>query len=266
MNINSFNFLRWDSAPATSDPTALPNAYILERDRYPYMPVLVPGEALNFYINTSAGVAYADFANLTLDLVKGSTVIQAGIGTIQQDMTSVTNYNIYSEVTIPALDNGIYQLVIRNAAEEILLTSNYVRVMNNDYENSTALFRFTNDVDLYYVRFSELTNFYQQFRLHITEVGVQYEQNREQYQSVTTGRFRDLLATDQEFMAFETYYFDKEAHRATACMLGHSSIYINDKLYTFKSGYKYEPVVRGLLTKGNFELWNPEFVVVNKCG
>lgn len=262
--INKYNFLRWDSNPAVSDPTDLPKGYIFERDRYLAMPVLVPGEALNFYINKATGVAYTNFTELKLDVIQNSTIISTNIAPLLKDVIDVTNYNIYSRVTVPALADGIYQLVIRRAST-VLLTSNYVRVMNAGYGNSTSLFRFTNDIDLYAVRYSQLTNFFQQFRLSITKIGTEYEQNRQQYQSVTTGVRRNLLAVDQEFIKMETYFFDEEAHRATACMLGHSDIYINDKFYTFKTGYKFEPIVSSLLTKGNFELWDPSFVEINKC-
>lgn len=264
MEINSFNFLRWNSNPATPDPTALPEGYVMERERYLAMPVIVPGEGLNFYINTAFGVNYPNFGELTLDIVKGTTVVAANIAPLQQDMIG-SNYNIYAEATIPALSNGIYQLAIRRGST-VLLLSNYIRGLNSDYSNYTALFRFTNDIDLYYIRFSGLADFYQQFRLPINKVGTDYEQNREQYQEVTTGRYETLLAIDQEFIKFETYYFDEEAHRATVCMLGHSDLYINDKQYTFKTGYKPAPVINSLLTKGTFELYNPEFVQVNRCG
>lgn len=261
MELNSYNFIRW-SEDDTLSPSALPQAYIRERDQYPYMPVLVPGETSSFYINLADGVDYA--GTLSLRVIKDG--VATAIAGLEVDDLGTGFYNPYAEFVTPVLANGIYQLQIINELSEVLLTSNYVRVMNSGYENITAYFEFRNDIDLYNTRYSVLTDFYQKIRLHITEVDSQFEQNREQYQSATSGKYRNLLATDQNFITFQSYFFDKEAHKAVACMIGHSEIYINTKQYTFKTGYKYDPILLNMKTKGTFEMWNPEFVTINKCG
>lgn len=262
MQINQYSFLRWDDGAGPS-PTDLPQAYIRDRCQFSYMPIIVPGENIAFYINTQYGYDYG--AAPTLQIVKYGVVVWTG-SPLQKDQISVSNYNLYADFAIPALSNGVYQFRVRNNGGATVLTSNDVYCMNSDYNNISSYLEFTNPINLYNVRYSELTNFYQKIRLRITDVtGGDYEDNNESYLSVTTGRHRDLLSIPQKSITFECYYFDKEALEATAVFLAHQTRIINEKVYSFKTGLSHDPITVSKVAKGTFQMYDQSFSTVNKC-
>jgi hypothetical protein len=261
---NSYNFLRWqDSNP---DPyTDPPNAYIRDRCQPEYMPLIVPGENIAFYIGQRYG--YDLGVTLNLQIVKyNSGVVVTTLSVLQKDLFVGGLYNLYADFTIPALDNGVYLFRIVNAIGDTLLTSNKLYCMNEDYENISSYFEFTNDQNLYNVRYASLTNFYQKFRLRITDItGGDYEQNNESYRAVTNGRYRDLLEIPERYYTFEAYYFDKYAFEALSCFLAHRTRVINEKEYAFKENLTHDPILLTKVAKGTFQMWDQAFSTVNKC-
>jgi len=261
-NINSQNYLRFDDGLGAST-TDLPQAYIRERCQYPFMPIIVPGENIAFYINTELGYDYGIAP--TLQIIKGSTVVWSG-SPLQKDVLDVDHYCLYADFAIPTLADGIYQFQILNDASEVVLTSNKLYCMNSDYENVSSYVEFTNDINLYYVRYAELNNFYQKFRLRITDLeGPKFEANNESYRSVTSGRYRDLLANLQKFYTFDCYYFDKDALDATAVFLDHRTRIINGKEYAFKEGLSNDPITTVSVVKAQFQMYDQDFSTINKC-
>ena len=261
-NINAFNFLRWDDGTGRN-PTDLPQAYIRDRCQNEFMPIIVPGENIAFYINTRYGYDYG--AAPSLRLLKFGEAVWAG-SPLQKDQINVTNYNLYADFAIPALTDGIYQFQVLNNGGAPVLTSNYVYCMNEDYENISSYVEFTNDQNLYNVRYASLTNFYQKFRLRITDGdGGTYEPNTESYRSETSGRYRDLLANVQKSYTFDCYYFDKDAIEATACFLAYRTRIINEKEYAFKEGITNAPITTSKVVKASFQMYDQSFSTINKC-
>lgn len=262
MNINVANFLLWDDGTG-ANPTDLPQAYIRERCLNDFMPVLVPGESLAFYINTRYGYDYG--AAPTLRLIQYGQTVWTG-SVLQKDQIDVSHYNLYADFTIPALNDGIYQFQVLNNGGAPVLTSNKVQVLNEDYEHVTSYVEFTNDQNLYNVRYAELVNFYQKFRLRITDgSGPQFEANNEHYRSETSGRYRDLLANPQKFYTFDCYYMDKNAIEATACFLAHRTRIINELEYAFKEGITNQPITVKKTVKAQFQMYDQSFSTINKC-
>lgn len=260
--LNHFNFFRW-SYNDDPETTALPQAYILERCLFDHMPIIVPGEDLAFYINTQYGINYS--APLTMQFVKNGIEYASG-AVLLQDIISGSTYNIYTDFVIPALGNGVYQMQIKDSTGTIKLTSNKVLCLNENYANYSSYLQFTNNINLYNVRYGNLSNFYQKMRLRITDVtGGDYAFNQEMYQSVTSGKFRDLLAINNQYYTFEAYFFDRYAFEALACFLGHDTRIINGKEYSFKDGLTHAPILSACKTKGTFTMYDQSFVTVNKC-
>lgn len=262
MNINSENFLRWDDGTGR-DPKELPQAYIRDRCQFDFMPLIVPGENIAFYINTQHGVDYG--AAPTLRLLKYGNVVWSG-SPLQKDQIDISHYNIYADFPIPALSDGIYEFQILNNGGAVVLTSNKVYCMNEGYENISSYVEFTNNQTLYYVRYPELGNFYQKFRLRITDAaGPQFEPNNEAYRSETSGRYRDLVSNLQRFYTFDCYYFDKDALTALSCFLNHRTRIINEKVYAFKEGVTNAPITISKVVKASFTMYDQEFSTINKC-
>jgi hypothetical protein len=261
---NQYSFIRFsDTNPDTY--TAPPQAYIKERDQYPFLPIIVPGENIAFYIGSRYG--YDLGATVNLQIVKYNT--GEIIGTypyLQKDLFVGGLYNLYADFTIPALSDGIYQFRAVTAGGAVLLTSNPLLCMNDDYQNVSSYVEFTNDQNLYNVRYAELGNFYQKFRLRITDItGGDYEQGNESYRSVTSGRYRDLLEIPERYYTFEAYYFDTLAFEALSCFLAHRTRLINTKEYGFKANLSHDPILLSKVSKGTFQMYDQSFSTVNKC-
>lgn len=262
-NINAQNFLRWDDGTGAS-VTELPQAYIQDRCQNDFMPILVPGEYLAFYINTRYGVDYGSAP--TLRLIKYGNDVSWTDSVLQKDMIDITQYNIYADFQIPVLSDGIYQFQVLNDSSAVVLTSNKVQVMNDEYQNISSYLEFTNDQNLYNVRYASLSNFYQKFRLRITDgSGPQFEPNTESYRSETSGRYRDLLSNVQKFYTFDCYYVDKDAIEAIACFLAHRTRLINEMEYSFKEGVTNQPITTKKVVKAQFQMYDQAFSTINKC-
>jgi len=262
MLLNTMNFFRfsYNDDPETNE---LPQAYIRERCLFDHMPIIVPGEDLAFYINTQYGVNYAK--TLRIEFVKNG-VVEATSTDLSYDIISATNYNIYADLVIPVLPDGIYTMRMLTNDNVVRLTSNKLLCLNSGYENVSSYLSFTNKINLYNVRYANLINFSQKMRLRITDVtGGDYEFNQEAYLSVSTGLRRDLTAINQRYYTFEAYYFDRYAFEALACFLGHQTRIINNKTYSSKEGVSHDAILTTNKTKGTFQLYDQSFATVNRC-
>lgn len=261
---NQYSFIRFsDSNHETY--TAPPQAYIRDRCQYPFMPIIVPGEDIAFYIGSRYGYDLGTTVNL--QIVKYNTgQIIGTYAYLQKDIFVGGLYNLYADFTIPTLTDGVYLFRAATPGGTVLLTSNLLLCMNADYHNVSSYVEFTNDQNLYNVRYAELGSFYQKFRLRITDVtGGDYEQNNEAYRSVTSGRYRDLLEIPERYFTFEAYYFDTLAFEALSCFLAHRTRLINTKEYGFKANLSHDPILLNNVAKGTFQMYDQAFSTVNKC-
>lgn len=261
---NQYSFIRFEDTNPDPHDTP-PQAYIRDRCQFAFMPIIVPGEDIAFYIGSRNG--YDLGATVNLQIVKYNT--NTIIGTyphLNKDLFVGGLYNLYADFTIPALDNGVYYFRVVTGTGTVLLTSNQLLCMNEDYENVSSYVEFTNDQTLYNVRYNDLSNFYQKFRLRITDItGGDYEQGNESYRSVTSGRYRDLLEIPERYYTFEAYYFDTLAYEALSCFLAHRTRIINGKEYGFKENLTKDPILLTKVAKGTFQMWDQSFSTVNKC-
>lgn len=265
-----------DGTTPVSVEADLPTGYIIDRERCDYKPLLVAGEALRFYINAENGLDIIPVGSdtNTLQLVNAETdaVEDNNIATLQQhqftDSAGDTVKTYYAEVVIDGtVPVGRYVLQIRNVANDILLTSNQLRVVSSTgtFARSSSLCKFAHDRYFYGINYQDLAGFYQQFRLHINEIDNQFEQDRDVYNSVTTGKQRTYNNYMKQVKKAETYYFDKYAHEAAAVMFQHDELYINLKQYVAKDTYKINTDIKGKLSKGEIELYLEEFASANRC-
>ncbi|WP_293916531.1 MULTISPECIES: hypothetical protein [unclassified Sphingobacterium] len=265
MEVNSNNFLRWNSDPSFKDHSYLPCPYPNEQSNLPYMPVLVPGEITSFYINVKGGINYS--GGFTLNIIRPDrTIALSDIGVLNRDNLGSGRYNLYCDMSGPAVPPGIYYLQIKDIANTVTLRSNMVRVIHSGFQDKTTIVRYRNNgKNLFHINWLGMPDFYQQYRLHIFRIDQQPDYNIEQYRSSTSGKLRNLNGSMDRYVKFQSYYFDKEAHEACEAMLFHSEIWINDKLYSYKTGYASEPLLATKKSKGEFELWDENFSSLNNC-
>lgn len=272
MQVNNYNFLRWDDGQAEAD-NSLPHAYWKDREHCGYMPVALFGEQMSFYINSETGFNYSNFADLRLALVKATNnvVVNANLAPLSRHFVDVpvnTFYNIYSSVLWPLVNPGMYYLKIyRFGTGEEVMRSNYILYRIDDAlaKQSTAIVRFRHDRYFYHVRYAALPLFYQQFRLNVSVMDEQIETNVEIYRAVNTGKQRTYNNDIGKFYVVETYYFDPGAHDAAAIMAEHAHLEINGKVYTRKASYKQASSPNSKLNKGNFEVYDLSFASANRC-
>lgn len=266
MNVNRYNFLRWDDGMPTLNQD-FPNNYIKEKPCY--KPTLLNGEAMIFYINVHEGLSNAIMAGTTLDLVKTNGDVTGNIAPLQTHTFTVsiagvptTKSTFYASVVVTGIPYGEYFFRITDGTNT-LLTSNLF-IVTDDIEN-TVLAKFRHNRYMAGVRYHELTDFYQQYRIHMNFIDWQLEVERSIYTEVTTGKQRTYNAVANKMIKAETYYFDDLAHEAAFFMFECKEVLINGNLVSYKSPYKINRDSTQALNKGEIELFDDNFATINRC-
>jgi hypothetical protein len=177
-------------------------------------------------------------------------------------VTGTNLWEHYGSFITPNVPDGIYRLGLYSGAD-LMAMSNPVEVISN--AANTVYVEFRHNKNFFGFNYSLLaTDWYQQFRLRITEADRQTNDNRDQYRSITTNRLRNYDAHVDRYVKFETYYFDAEMHEAMEVMVSHDEIYINEKKFTVKEAYKRIVDAASKVSKGEFELWEDSFSIDQK--
>jgi hypothetical protein len=249
--LNRYNFLRWHNACDDIDPLTLPRFYV--KDNAYSTPILKVGEATYFYLNFNVQVDY-DF---DVFLMKDNVKVGSALCSLTQLVIDTEVYEYYGNFTTPNVDDGFYRLGLYSGSD-LMALSNVVEVISNPL--NSVLVRFRHVKDTYLFNYSLLpSDWYQQFRLRITEADKQVQDNHDQYRSVTTNKLRNYDAKVDRYVKFETYFFDAGMHEAMEVMVSHDVIYINSKKFTFKEAYKRTVDASSKVSKGEFELWEDQF-------
>lgn len=273
--VNPYNFLRWDdlgNGPAATG-SDIARGYLRDSGRCPYLPVIKHTEAMRFYINSINGLDFISDTNIKLTLINAVTgaVQNANVATLQTD--SFTNplgdssFNYYSEVTLAdTVPEGTYYFTIKGDTKT-WLKSNTIQVVGitSPVLDMTSLVKFRHDTFFYGIRYNALSTFTHQYRLHLNLVEEQEESSVDIFTEVTTGKRRAYNFSLELTKTVETYYFDKDAHKAALIMFKHSELYINERQYVAKDGYKEAPNPLSKNTKGSITLYDQEFASINRC-
>lgn len=273
--VNPYNFLRWDDlGNGPSDISSdIARGYLRDTGRSPYRPVMKHTEAMRFYINCVKGLGFISDTNIKLLLINEVTgaIQNANVAVLQTDtftnsLGDVT-FNYYSEVTLAdTVPEGNYYFTIKGDTKT-WLKSNTVQVVNvtNPILDITSLLKFRHDTFFYGIRYNDLSTFTHQYRLHINLLEEQEESSVDVFTEVTTGKRRTYNFSLDLTKTVETYYFDKDAHKAAIIMFKHKELYINERQYTAKDGYKESPNPTSKNTKGSIILYDQEFASINRC-
>lgn len=272
MQINKYNFLRWSTEEA--EPTnlrPLVNGYIRDAGRCDYMPLLISGETMRFYINALDGlndiIASPGTAKLKLVNSKTGQVVNADVATLNQDLFTTAEgvdvFTFYADVSITIAAGEYYFLIGDDVSN--FLTSNFVKVPSDDYLKYSVLCKFRHDRYFYGVNYQNISDFYQQFRLHLNEIDTQYESDKDVYNEVTTGKQRTFNNYKKKTRKLEAYYFDRGAHDAAEIMFDSDEIFMNGFQYVTKGTYKQNPNPLAKLLKGEIDLYDEDFATANRC-
>jgi hypothetical protein len=234
-----------------TEPSLPPRSYV--KDNGSYFPVMIPGETTAFVLNAN----FIQEANFELRILKEDQDVSGKVADMAKAYIDDTTYQLYCSITNPDLAKGFYRLAIY-MNDSPFLVSNPVFITYQSV--NTSLVEFRHDRLLFGVHYEVLPNdFYQVFRLAISEIDRQVEYNKDQYRSISSSKLRNFLSKVDRYVKFESYYFDEIAHEAAGAMVEHDEIYINSQKYIFKTGYKADTDVLSRISKGSFELWEDDY-------
>lgn len=204
-------------------------------------PIYVPGEKYSFYLNLDKPTTDPNFDNFKLCIYDlHNNRILTDIGLLQRDIITGILYNIFSVFEMPALADGEYCFVIWDSVNDVVkCNTNKFLLSNTGYADNTSLVVYRNTRNLKNIDYENLIDFYQVFRLPFIKIDYQYDVERTQYRNVSNKRqLRNLLSFLDKEVKIESYFFDEDAHDATALLYQHDEIYFDGTQYEPKDAYQ----------------------------
>ena len=265
--INSTNFFRWFTGDTVDETVAFPR--LGKIDAKIYLPQLVGGETVGFYVN--ADIPFYDADDFTQLQIKatdanGVTTIVGPVGTLIK-VPLASGYRMYASFALPNLSLGQYQFSIYNLATSTTkCISNYFQVIDQISALNTVKVKWRNSRDAYYYDWSQVPDFYCELRLNLSLSSYQPEETIDQTKAVSTGiRRNNNYDTDLSYK-LSTYYFDDGANLACIPLFKADTLIINGKNYIQKTAYVPNARAISGVSIGEIELYDQYFSTINKFG
>lgn len=261
MLINRFNFLMWGAPPPepehlTNLPEGGPNG------RMSATVLLVPGEALNFFLNAPDGLTVS--SNVIQLVDERNQVVNANVGSLQAIATpGLTNPQYTGYVTGPVgLKEGYYRLMISGGA----FYSTRLWYKPSGYETISALFSFRNRRNLanFPYELPTLAPFRQIMRLKCYSGVSQADTKLSDYTNVFNAKKRTTSIDQHMFWQFTALDIDAIGREGYSTLFAHKDILVNGKPVSVKSGFTTNTDSPHLAT-GTFELWDSDFALISQC-
>lgn len=225
-----------------------------------FTPVYLQGETYTIYFNPDNLLCDEDGSSFQLYLINTAgahITLLPGLTILPIVGVFSIPYHLYSTFVFPPIPNGQYYFQIwdpvfnqeKGRSNLILADCNCTEV--------TCLVKFRHEDNLYNIYYNLLpTTFYQTFRLPLSQVGLDFLSERQEYRQASAGRnlrisksFRDTELT------IEAYWFDDEAQEALTAMLEHSEIWIDGwRVVNSKTAAIERQVAYSNQTKSNFKI------------
>ena len=238
------------------------NRPYVRNNRDIFCPVYYPGENYSLYINSI--ISDEDYSHFVIQLIDTDDNVIANLSDLVDSRPKVLfvrgayGYNLYKDnFVFPVCKEGFYYIRIWNDDKnyEVIRTQPIVSTSSGLYQSTEVKFRHNDQ--LYGVRYDLLPNFYQKYRLPISQIKPpKISSTREQYRESSNGRllrnsksFRDIILT------LEFYWSDDEDFAGVSAMLEHDEIYISgNKIIDMTQVVIEKPDEKSKLSKGNFEV------------
>lgn len=244
----------------------VPNNY--RRFRKEYYPAYLKEFEHFFYANLDNTIQDADFNDWVMDIYdRYGNQIQAGVGTLVQDVISGSEYRFYANFQIDSsVPNGIYYFVIYNSVtEELKYISNCFQVISNDEVDKYVFLSFKNSGNIYNFNYENVDSFNTVF-IDAAVVEQQPDAEIKQYQSQSTGKVRNLKSQVRKQVNLETHFFDDEANDAMLMLSVHDNIALNNGAFEVKTPFQIETRKENARQKGIIELYDQDYSTVNLQG
>lgn len=263
--INSTNFFRWFTGNTVDETIAFPRLGIT--DAKIYLPQLVSGEPVGFYVNADIPFYDADdFTQLEIkatDVNNRSTVVGAAGTLIKVPLAS--GYRMYASFTLPNLSLGQYQFSIYNLATNTTkCISNYFQVISDT--TNTVKVKWRNSRDAYFYDWSQVPDFYCELRLNMSGVPNGPEETIDQTKAVSTGLRRNNNYDTDLVYKLNTYYFDDGANMACIALFKADTLILNGKNYIQKTAYVPNSRNNSGVSIGEIQVYDQYFSTINKFG
>lgn len=264
MLLNRFSFLCFQPL-RRPEPSDLPGQPVIGADSAPGAAtvVVVPGESYQVYIpfDVDPNLISAD-----INLVgQSDQLVVANFGQIT-GLTNTDHVLISFSLDKNALiQPGYYLLRLTGTAGRIY--SNRIWVRNSGYEDTSALFRWTNTRSVGPIDYEDPVlppEYYNQLRLKCQSKVAQSDTSIEEYEQVTTGQKVPVNIKSHKVLPFTCPNTDGFGHEGWQTLLAHRKILLNGQAVSTKTGYTVGDGA-GTLATGSFELWDTAYSILNRC-
>ncbi|GAB3948341.1 hypothetical protein GCM10028805_22480 [Spirosoma harenae] len=249
MPVNDANFLMWFADGESQFDLGLPRPFVREPEVLSPVVWLVPGDIVRFYINTTDNTAIGGTLLIVDEQGNGVAIAVQSLSLIDFPNGSHT----YGSFTVPNKPEGLYRLQLGDYVTQYLWMTTADSAVDK-----TAVVSFRNDDRLggaINTRWSYLSSaFFQTFRIRLAVDGIGNGTNKSTYTSSTSGKNKPLFSQMNRTVRFVTPEYDYWGHQAIIGMLEHDTIYINDRLLTFKEGYEPNMNRGDALSEGTFTM------------
>jgi hypothetical protein len=238
MLLNRPNILSWFTGLTKGQ--YLPSPHITKECGNTHI-IWVVGELLSFYINENIATSTN---SLTLVSVGDNTATSISLTVpnvfVAQDLQKYR----YASIPCPSVLYGTYQLRLVVGSNTYYSTLIDV-VSAEDAAKSTAFFKFRNKFTRHkiYYPYSELTSFYQQFRLRCSFISSEQRVEKETF-------FDSDSNLPREFNQKDAYQLDRYMADGIASMLAHDFLEINGKRYRVEGALNLQPFGKNGLANG----------------
>jgi hypothetical protein len=232
--------------------------YVTNKDRR-FSPFYLQGENYSFYCNFDEPINDPNFASFELWVidVNGNQIAKID-SALQFIPTSIYTYIIYTtSFVFPQIKDSYYYFQIWDSSTSSeKCRSNSILVDSQCLEYTTPV-KFRNNDQIYGFRYDLIPDFYQMFRLPISQIdAIDVKSERVQYRQSSNGRnlrnsksFRDIL------IILEMYWANEDDFFALSAMLEHNEIYISGNLVMDMEQVKVElPHFKSEQSKGTFKV------------
>lgn len=233
-----------------------------------FTPIFVPGETYRFIINGEL-ITDPAFDSFRLRLYNNAgQMVSNDFGVLSRmfplediflvSPPRVNPYIIYCTMVFPQVPLGQYYFTVHDESKDAELVRSNVIICETHLMTKSVLVEYRNDRGIYNYYYDNKglpADFYNTFRLPLTQEELQYESDRKQYRNATNQQFRNLRSNRYTMRKIRGILLDDDGHEALSAMLEHSDIIVDGKPVTVKTALQIEANNSSELTSSSFDAY-----------
>jgi hypothetical protein len=240
----------------------LNNPYVADPQNREFKGYLINGEKIKQVLRLHPGdFIYDNFDTLHVGIQNASGTYS--LSNIEA-LTKVGDclFFDYTPLTLPD-HQCIFFCIYDSVSNEVYHVSNpFFSLTIDDLEKATLL-NYKNSINIFNFCYEDDVTFENQIRLPIFQIEDAFEDETEEYRSVTSGQIRTVFSKIDKIVNVEAYYFDEEAHKAMKVASKHDSFFLSSKRFVPRSDYEITNNAQRKTTKGKLSLIDFDFSSYN---